>query len=265
MTQAGLYDAEYFRRMRGSRAGDRELLYRKFLKLIGENGGLSGRILDAGCGRGELLDFLWRAGARDLWGVDFSAEAAKQTRSRLDERLGGDAERRIMIGSLEKSPLFPENHFDLIILTDVVEHLPPPVLSAALGNSRRWLKPGGRLFIHTFPTLGPHRMYQRYLAMRGRRADLDRLDAIHCNVQTRASLRDALERSGLAIERLWLENDLALTSSVFQSMSEGPLKTAAWTIFDRGFGSMPFGWIARLIGLEEYAKPSIYAVCLKTP
>jgi len=65
----------------------------------------------------------------------------------LDE-FAADAEIRVVVltGSLPAARL-PSSHFDVITLWDVIEHLPDP--DVVLAETRRLLKPGGRLVITT--------------------------------------------------------------------------------------------------------------------
>ncbi len=45
---------------------------------------------------------------------------------------------------------FPDRHFDFVIMTSVVTHLPPAEILAYLSEVRRILVPGGRLFMTAF-------------------------------------------------------------------------------------------------------------------
>jgi hypothetical protein len=109
--------------------------------------------------------------------------------------------------------------------------------------------------VHTFPTLGPHRIFRRILRLRGKVNELAQLDAIHCNVQTRRSLRDALKGGGFAVERLWIANNFTLTSSAYKSLRPGTIKTLVGKVLDDVVGSAP---VCAVFG--EYAALSIYAV-----
>jgi len=239
-----LYDAAYYDRMRTD-----SQLYTHFLSVVPIAEYRDKSVLDVGCGRGDLLRHLIEAGCRNIAGFDFSAAAVEQGR----KLLGVSA--KIKQGSVDNANLYQPGTFDLAFMTDVVEHLPPNVLHAGLSNVRRWLKPSGRLVIHTFPTLGPHRLYQWGLRLRGKTEELRSSEAIHCNVQTRKSMRAALERAGLEIERLWLQNDFTLTSSVYKSLKPGLLKSAIGTVAENVIGSAP---VRAIFG--EYSAMSIYAV-----
>jgi len=90
-----------------------------------------GRLLDVGCGTGIYLDAFRRLGW-DVCGVEISAEAAERARTHLGLN--------IITGELEDARL-PDEHFDIITLIHVVEHLPDPVRT--LTEVCRILKKGG--------------------------------------------------------------------------------------------------------------------------
>jgi SAM-dependent methyltransferase len=94
----------------------------------------SPRILDAGCGTGRNLAEFGRLGAAH--GVDPSPQAIAFCRSR-----GLDG---VVEASIESLP-FEDASFDLILATDVLEHVPRDDL--ALGELRRVAAPGARLLV----------------------------------------------------------------------------------------------------------------------
>ena len=257
MTTADLYDESYYSGMRGADA-----LYRQFVDLAGEFGALGEkRVLDVGCGRGELLTQLAEAGARNVFGMDFSAAAVQQAQAQLAPLLGEAAESHVREGSITDAGLYEPATFDIAFMTDVVEHLPDADLHAGLVNVASWLKPGGGLIVHTFPTLGPHRIYRLLLRITGKTEALATLDAIHCNVQTRASMHAALKRAGFSVDRIFLRNDLVHTSSLYQRLPDGIIKKGLRLIFNDFLGSRSVAALLRGIGVAEYASPSIYAIC----
>jgi SAM-dependent methyltransferase len=112
------------------------------------------RILDVGCGNGELL----RALATDrpdleLYALDWHFPAA--TRRDL-EGVGI----HLMEGTLEGVPL-QENFFDCVLMYQLVEHLWEP--GAGLRKLTASLKPGGIIAVETPNTDG----YDRYFFLRG--------------------------------------------------------------------------------------------------
>jgi SAM-dependent methyltransferase len=101
------------------------------------------RLLDLACGRGGYgMEIARRTGA-DLVGVDFSAEAVRRARSRID--VLGVAERAdFRVGSLTRTGLDAAS-FTAVLCVDAIQFAAPPV--AAATECRRVLMPGGRLVL----------------------------------------------------------------------------------------------------------------------
>jgi len=94
-------------------------------------------MLDVGCGSGlSLLE------AQALGAQAYGIEADPNIR-----RIAEELQLRIHIGSLHDHP-FPRVKFDLIVLNQVIEHIPEP--GKALDALKERLKPGGRVVL-VFP------------------------------------------------------------------------------------------------------------------
>jgi 2-polyprenyl-3-methyl-5-hydroxy-6-metoxy-1,4-benzoquinol methylase len=122
----------------------------KSAKLIEtELGNNPGRLLDIGSGYGFFLEEMKTRGW-EVGGVELSETGRKYTRSRIDVPVHSDP--------LE-SLCLPENHYDVVTLFYVVEHLPDPV--STIREVRRILSPGGVVLLrwpHSTPIvrlLGP--------------------------------------------------------------------------------------------------------------
>jgi SAM-dependent methyltransferase len=104
-------------------------------------------VLEIGCGPGANLWYLAREGFA-AHGIDGSAVALAQARKRLgDEGLAAG----LVCGDAMRLP-WPDDHFDAVL---DVECVYANVLADArriLGEARRVLRPGGRLFSKTFAT-----------------------------------------------------------------------------------------------------------------
>lgn len=100
------------------------------------------RILDVGCGPGELIVSLLRKGY-DTCGVDISRRMADEA-SRTLELNGLSASGRVCVGDLEMLD-FPADQFDLVIAAGVLEYQMED--GASLEQMRRVLKPRGHVII----------------------------------------------------------------------------------------------------------------------
>ena len=96
----------------------------------------AGKVLDIGCGRGYLLQSLKQKGC-EVFGVE-----ANQNSVDICHNLG----LIVFHGNLEEAH-YPDNFFDTVVLSQVLEHLPSP--QKTLREIWRILKSGGNLFIYT--------------------------------------------------------------------------------------------------------------------
>lgn len=104
------------------------------VKQIGKHGQV-GRALDIGCGTGDLLLTLQKKGW-ETYGVETSENGAKIARKRLGQQIYNK--------ELVECH-FPDEHFDLIVLWHVLEHLLEP--KRDLAEIRRVLKKDGGLVL----------------------------------------------------------------------------------------------------------------------
>jgi SAM-dependent methyltransferase len=100
------------------------------------------RVLDFGCGRGDLLAALFARGiAAD--GLEFSTSAVEETRTRFaGERLFRGVEHAAALPSA-----IADGAFDVVFLVEVVEHLLEDQLEPTLTEVRRLLGLGGQAFV----------------------------------------------------------------------------------------------------------------------
>jgi len=168
------------------------------------------RVLDVGCGRGEILRHCLLLGA-DAYGIDFSSVAARMA-SDLPEDEGGV---KVSLADAKTLP-FRGDSFDRVLMFDLVEHLYPWELAQALLEARRVLRPEGRLIIHTAPNVWYDRYaypvvrWVRILMGEGHNYPRDpravipaNLD-VHVNEQSALSLRNVLRQADFSA-RVWLD------------------------------------------------------------
>jgi 2-polyprenyl-3-methyl-5-hydroxy-6-metoxy-1,4-benzoquinol methylase len=111
------------------------------VKRINKKVGSKGKMLDVGSALGDSLTEAKKLGWKNLYGVELSDYAAKESRKRgLD----------IKTGTLY-SAKYPSNYFDVVTLQDVIEHVKDPV--EEIKEIKRVLKPGGYVFLVT-PDVG---------------------------------------------------------------------------------------------------------------
>jgi SAM-dependent methyltransferase len=167
----GLYDRTYF--LKDDEGGVEWVggldaaIHPKFKRALELAGDLRGkRVLDMGCGRGDLLYYCARRGAAAAIGVDYSraaVEIAKETIKRLPPDLQGMME----VSMADIEGFDSTRPFDAVFMIDVVEHMYTWQLAALFDRLLRLISPDGRLIIIT-----PNRLYEDILAPAKRVVDM---------------------------------------------------------------------------------------------
>lgn len=108
------------------------------------------RVLDVGCGTGSLAILAKiRVGANGaVCGVDASPEMIRRAATKA--RKAG-VEITLKNGLVESLP-FPDAHFDAVLSTMMLHHLPGKLRGECVREIRRVLKPGGRVLAVDFGT-----------------------------------------------------------------------------------------------------------------
>lgn len=162
-------------------------------------------VLELGCGAGATGAAALREGRCGTWvGIERQGAAASAAALVLSEVIVGD------VDSLEIP--YPEASFDLLIMGEVLEHLPDP--EATLRRLVRFVKPGGEALAST-PNIGHWRIVAGLLAGR---FDYDAegvMDRTHLKWFTPRSLKRAFEQAGLTDVKVqalgWKARSRALT------------------------------------------------------
>jgi ubiquinone/menaquinone biosynthesis C-methylase UbiE len=112
----------------------------ELVDVLVEEGDLRGRrVLDVGCGTGQLAVALAEKGAK-VWGVDVSPEMLARARERPGPRVG------LKLGPAEALP-FKDGWFERTVMRLVVHHVDR---TRALPELARVLAPGGKAVLATF-------------------------------------------------------------------------------------------------------------------
>lgn len=135
------------------------------------------RILDIGCGMGNLLSFLKQQGYRRCSGIDRSPQMVQVARGR-----GNEVEEAEALNYLHARP----NAFDCVIAMDVLEHLHKDELMEWMDAIFAALKPGGYFLAHTINADGISWGRMRYI------------DLTHETAFTRYSLAKLFTVAGFA-------------------------------------------------------------------
>jgi SAM-dependent methyltransferase len=99
-------------------------------------------VLDVGCGMGQFLFYLKEKGYTHLLGVDVSDEAAEFCKNNVIQNVARIDD---LCAFLETRP----DAFDLVMMKDVIEHLPRAAVLPTLAAIHRALKPRGTVLIET--------------------------------------------------------------------------------------------------------------------
>jgi len=104
------------------------------------------KMLDVGCGSGELLATAAKAGA-NITGIDISEAMLQVARKRIEVSALKGKKTLYHAGVTELDELFPDNAFDVITATLVFSELYPAERTWAINEFHRLLKPSGVLVL----------------------------------------------------------------------------------------------------------------------
>ncbi|MEF3279687.1 MAG: class I SAM-dependent methyltransferase [Elusimicrobiota bacterium] len=177
-------------------------IYYKILKLNPK------RVLDFGCGRGELalnLALSWI----ETYACDISDDAIQIANEIRNYWIKTNPDIKLTIFKFENGKFdFEDNFFDLVVLSDVIEHLTDGEINNYFQEIKRILKKGGKIIIHTSPNkiflnFGL-KIYWFLAKINGLNLEFDMKKQLpygmqkeyHKNEQTASSIRKHLKKAG---------------------------------------------------------------------
>ncbi len=155
-------------------------------------------------------------------GIDASCDAMELAKGsfanwiKKDSKIAAKAD---FILSDFESFKFPQNSFDAVFLSDVVEHISKEQLGVVLVKINELLKPGGRIILHTSPNkiflFYGLKLYCLLGNIYGKRLNWNMKKILpeglggkyHVNEQSVFSLRRYFKRAGFSNIELWLEKN----------------------------------------------------------
>lgn len=118
--------------------------------------GRRGRLLDAGCGTGQMLGLL-----RDVAGDRFALTGLDRSAAAIDiarGTVGADGGAQLVVGRIEELP-FPTASFDVALAMGSLEYVAD--LDRSLGELARVTAPGGLVVVTMQNPLSPYRAWER--------------------------------------------------------------------------------------------------------
>jgi 2-polyprenyl-3-methyl-5-hydroxy-6-metoxy-1,4-benzoquinol methylase len=156
------------------------------------------RSLDVGCGTGELVCALAKAGVKAV-GVDFAAEMLALSQAKAENE--GLAEAEFVHASIfDYKP--GEVKFDLISANGFIEYISEPQLRSFIGHAKSLLAPGGSLVLGSRNRLFNAFSLNEYTSIELSRGVYDKLIAEAMMFAQTAGVRDAIAQLLAAAEPL---------------------------------------------------------------
>jgi ubiquinone/menaquinone biosynthesis C-methylase UbiE len=148
------------------------------------------KILDVGCGRGNLTINMAKKGAI-VTGIDYSADGVRIFKMK-HKTLPKTLQKRITVKRMNAQKMsFRANSFDKVTFFDVLEHLTDKEIDGTMKEIRRVLKPGGQLIMHTAPERRTKWLIKLYKKIKPTKAK-NIVHIVHINEKTPGELRALL-------------------------------------------------------------------------
>lgn len=173
------------------------------------------RVLDLGCGRGLLGEFLKHEYCCHVTGLEIIQENALAADSVLD---------KVIVGDIETMALDePKESFDYIIFSDSIEHLLDP--GKVLVRVGSLLKPASGELLISIPNVRNFRVtIPLLLGDEWRYTDEGLLDKTHLRFFTLKSMKRLLEESGFVVKNTFYDLPISSKSGLFNRLTLGLLR-----------------------------------------
>ena len=172
------------------------------------------RLLEVGCGNGATCAYA-KATGKAGWcaGVELCPEPAAQAAAAVDQ---------VILGDVESADLpFPPQHFDALILSEVLEHLRDPW--AVLQRLHALLKPGAWVMAGS-PNVAYYKILLMQLRGRWDYEPMGVMDRTHLRWFTAATYRQMFEECGYRVEWAGPARSLHFRERVANVLSLGTLQ-----------------------------------------
>ena len=173
-----------------------------------------GRLLEIGCGEGGTSAYALAAG-KCGWccGVELCEQPARAARARLSQ---------VIVGNVEQIELdLPEHSFDILLLSEVLEHLVDPW--TVLRRLRRLMKPGG-LVRSGSPNVCHHSVVRALLRGRWRYEQKGIFDATHLRWFSPTTYGELFESCGFRVDAVGPADRLRAKARLFDVATFGQLR-----------------------------------------
>jgi SAM-dependent methyltransferase len=162
------------------------------------------RVLEVGCGAGHVTRHLV-ANGNAVVGVEIDAQAAAKAQQFAERVVVAD------LDQVELAKAVGDDHFDVVVLSDVLEHLREPLVT--LRAAADLLAPNGYLVV-SIPNVGHIDLRLAHLEGRWDYHDTGLLDRTHLRFFTRRSMRQLVRDAGLHVAELRLAQRPAFTTNL---------------------------------------------------
>lgn len=98
------------------------------------------KVLDFGCGEGESLEYLYKKGASEIWGIDISEEQIAKAKIRFPQ-----FKKNFYVSPMEEEIEIPNNYFDYVISIFSIGYTSD--LLETFNNAYKYLNQSGELII----------------------------------------------------------------------------------------------------------------------